>query len=86
MFFVTATLDAGSLADGVGETETVAVPGVALGDIVLGVSINVDLVDMTLTGYVQAANAVELRLQNESGAAPDLASATIKILVGRPAW
>ena len=33
---VTATLDAGSLADGAGETDTVAVPGVALGDMVLG--------------------------------------------------
>ena len=83
---VKATLDVGSLADAAGETETISVPGVALGDMVLGISFGVDLVDMTVTGYVQAANAVELRVQNESGAAPDLASTTIKILIGRPAW
>ena len=87
MWLVTATLDAGSVADGAGETETVAVPGVALGDMVLGISLNVDIVDMTVTGYVQAANAVELRIQNESGAGPvDLASTTIKVLIGRPSW
>lgn len=87
LWVVTATLDAGSIADGAGETETVAVPGVALGDIVLGCSINVDLVDMTLTAYVQAADAVEIRIQNESGAGPvDLASKTIKLIVARPAF
>jgi len=86
MFFVTATLDPASLADGVGETETVAVPGVALGDIVIGVSNSLDLQDITVTAYVQAADAVELRVQNEGAATVDLASATIKLLIGRPAW
>lgn len=85
-WIVKATLDVGSLVDAAGETETISVPGVALGDMVLGISFGVDLVDMTVTGYVQAAGAVELRVQNESGAAPDLASTTIKILIGRPAW
>jgi len=83
---VTATLDVGSLADGAGETETVAVPGVKLGDMVLGVSFGVDLVDMVVTAYVQAAGAVEIRVQNESGAAPNLASTTIKLLIARPRW
>ena len=76
------TLDAGSIADGAGETETIAVNGVALGDIVLGVSLGVDIVDMTVTAYVQAANAVEIRIQNESGAGPvDLASTTVRVLI-----
>lgn len=87
MFFVSATLDAGSIADGAGATDTVAVPGVQLGDIVLGVSFGVDLVDMTVSAYVQAANAVEIRVQNESGAGPvDLASTTIKLVIARPAF
>ena len=86
MWLVKATLDAGSLADGAGETDTIAVPGVALGDIVLGVSFGVDVVGITITGYVSAANVVTLRLQNESGAAPDLASTTIKVVVARPAF
>mgnify|MGYP000426159236 CR=1 FL=1 len=86
MWAVKATLDAGSLADAAGETDTVAVPGVALGDIVLGFSFGVDVVGITITGYVSAANVVTFRLQNESGAAPDLASTTIKFVVVRPAF
>lgn len=87
MWFVKATLDAGSLADGAGETETIAVPGVAVGDMVIGISLGVDLVDMTVTGYVQAADAVEVRIQNESGAGPvDLASTTIKLVIARPTF
>lgn len=86
MWFVKATLDAASLLDGAGETDTVAVPGVALGDVVLGASFGVDLAGVTVTGYVSAADVVTLRLQNESTATVDLASTTIKVLVGRPAW
>jgi hypothetical protein len=80
---VTATLDAGSLVDGAGETDTVAVPGVALGDMVLGCSFAVDEAGMSITGYVSAANVVSLRVQNESGGTVDLASTKIRIVVGR---
>lgn len=87
IFTVSATLDAGSLADGAGESDTVAVPGVALGDMVLGISLNVDVVGMTITGYVSAADVVTIRIQNESGAGPvDLASKTLKVIVGRPSF
>ena len=84
MWTVKATMDVGSLADGVGETNTIAVPGVALGDIVLGVSMGVDIVGITVSAYVSAANVVSVRFQNESAAAPDLASTTIKCVVVRP--
>ena len=80
---VTATLDAGSLVDGAGETDTVAVPGVALGDMVLGCSFAVDEAGLTVTGYVSAAGVVSLRVQNESGCTVDLASTKIRIVVGR---
>ena len=80
---VTATLDAGSLVDAAGETDTVAVPGVALGDMVLGCSFDVDEVGLTVTGYVSAAGVVSLRVQNESGSTVDLASTKIRIVVGR---
>jgi hypothetical protein len=80
---VTATLDAGSLADGAGETDTVAVPGVALGDMVLGCSFAVDEAGLTVTGYVSAAGVVSLRVQNESTLTVDLASTKIRIVVGR---
>lgn len=86
LFLVSATLDAGNLIDAAGETDTIAVPGVALGDIVCGVSLDKDLVGVTVTAYVSAANVVSLRIQNESGSTLDLASATVKVIVGRPAF
>jgi len=79
-FFASETHDFGSLADGVGETGSIAVVGAALGDIVQ-VSFSLDLQDMILTGYVQAANVVEYRLQNESTATVNLAEGTIRVLV-----
>lgn len=81
---VTATLNAGSLVDGAGETDDVTIPGVALGDMVIGASLGVDLVGLTVTGYVSAANTVKFRIQNESTATVDLASATLKIVIVRP--
>jgi hypothetical protein len=83
MWKVTATLDAGSLSDGAGETDTVAVPGVAIGDMVLGASFGVDVAGLSVTGYVSAANVVSLRVQNESGGTVNLDSTTIKLVVGR---
>ena len=80
---VTATLDAGSLVDGAGETDTVAVPGVALGDIVLGVSFAVSEAGMSVTAYVSAADTVSIRVQNESTATVDLAACKIRLVVGR---
>ena len=80
---VKATLDAGSVADGVGETDDVTVAGVALGDMVIGASLSVDLVGLTVTGYVSAANTVKFRIQNESGSTVDLASATLRIVIAR---
>jgi hypothetical protein len=80
---VRATLDAGSLVNGAGETDDVTVAGVALGDMVIGASLGVDLVGLTVTGYVSAANTVKFRIQNESGSSADLASATMKIVIVR---
>ncbi len=82
-WLVTATLDAGSLVDGAGETDDVTVPGVALGDMVIGASLGVNLVGLTVTGYVSAANTVNFRIQNESGSTADLASSTLRIVVAR---
>jgi hypothetical protein len=86
VFAVSFTLNPASLADAVGETNTIAVPGVALGDIVLGFASSLDMQDITVTAYVQAANAVEMRFQNEGAATVDLASSTWKMLIGRPGF
>ena len=80
---VTCTLNAGSLVDGAGETDDVTVTGVALGDMVIGASLGVDLVGLTVTGYVSAADTVKFRVQNESGSTVDLASTTLRLVVVR---
>jgi len=74
------TFNPGSLADGVGETKSVTVSGAQLGDFVLA-SAPYDLQDITVTAYVQAADTVEVRLQNESTNTVDLASGTWRVLV-----
>jgi len=74
------TYDPASLADGAGETKSLTVTGAALGDFCL-VSAPYDLQDVIATCYVQAANTVEIRLQNESGSTVDLASGTWRVLI-----
>lgn len=81
---VTATIDPVSLADAAGATNAVTVTGAALGDFIL-VAAPYDLVDLTVTAYVAAADSVEIRIQNESGAAANLASGLWTIAVLRPA-
>jgi hypothetical protein len=82
-WLVSATLNADSLSDGAGDTDTVAVPGVALGDMVLSASLAVDVAGLIVTGYVSAANTVSIRFQNETGGTVDLASATLRLVVVR---
>ena len=82
-WLVKATIDADSLADGAGDTDTVTIPGVALGDMVLSASLSVDEASLIVTGYVSAANTVSIRFQNETGGTVDLASATLRLVVVR---
>jgi hypothetical protein len=80
----TATWDPGNLVDGAGETSAgITVAGAALGDWVL-VTAPYDVQDCVVSGYVQAADTVEIRLQNESGGARDLASGTWRVRVVKP--
>lgn len=73
--------DAANLVDAAGVTTTGAtVTGAALGDYVI-MSCSVDLQGITANAYVSAANTVKTRLQNETGGAIDLASATFRYLV-----
>ena len=68
------------------------VPGVVLGDMVLGVSFTLDLNDgtdsATVTAEVSAADTVTLHIVADAGefAADAINTAVIKILVGRPTW
>lgn len=74
------TWDAGSIADGDEEVKEVTVTGAALGDFVL-VSSSVDVADLAITGAVTAADTVTVQLNNNTGGAIDLASATIYVRV-----
>lgn len=80
VWYKNATLDPANLADGAGETlQVTGVTGATLGDFVL-VAAPYDLQDITVTAYVQANSVVEIRIQNESGGAVDLASGTWRML------
>ena len=88
MWAVTETVNFGDAATGSGTFASVdvTVPNVALGDVVLGISVGVDTVDAGIVGAVTAANTVTLTLLNNTAGAVDLASTTAKFLVGRPNW
>lgn len=88
MWAVTETVNFANAATGSGTSASVdvTVPNVALGDIVIGVSMGVDTVDGVVQGVVTAANVVTLTLLNNSAGAIDLASTTCKFIVGRPSW
>lgn len=88
MWAVTETVDFANAATGSGTFASVdvTVPNVALGDIVIGVSMGVDTVDGAIVGAVTAANVVTLTLLNNSAGAINLASTTCKFIVGRPSW
>jgi len=75
------TWDPPNLVDGAGETSgSITVTDAELGDFVI-VAAPYDLQDCIAHAYVQAADTVEIRLQNESGGAIDLASGSWKVRV-----
>ncbi len=80
-FSGSATWDPGNLVDGAGETSaSITVTGAALGDFAIA-SAPYDLQGITCNAYVDAANSVKIRLQNETGGAIDLASGTWRVRV-----
>ena len=88
MWFVTLTVDPNSIAAGAEDTGTFTIPGVAVGDMVLGVSAGVSpTIDADISGYISAANTLVIRLSNLNGAAAlDLLTSTWKVWIGRPGW
>jgi hypothetical protein len=85
-WLVVATLDSASVASGAAGagTDTVAVPGVILGDIVLGMSVAVSEAGLVRRAYVSAANTVTIATNNLTGSSVDLASTTIDLIIVRP--
>jgi len=80
---VTCTLDSASVADQAAGTDTVTVSGVALGDMVIGMSAGVDEAGLVHRAYVSAANTVTIATTNTTGGAVNLASTTVKLVIAR---
>jgi hypothetical protein len=76
----TDTWDPGSIASGAEEAKEVTVTDAALGDYAIA-SFSLDVADLTLDANVTAANTVTCVLTNNTGAAVDLSSGTISVLV-----
>jgi hypothetical protein len=68
------------------DADTVTVPGVALGDMVIGVSLGVSLAGIQATAYVSAADTVTIIFNNITGSTVNLDSTTIKLVVARPGF
>lgn len=88
MWLVSATVDPASTAAEGSQVDTITVPGLALGDMVIGfapgVTINSNLVVQV---WVSAANTLSIMYTNNNvaaGAAIDVASSTWRFLIGRP--
>jgi hypothetical protein len=80
---VSCTLNSASVADQAAATDTVTVPGVVLGDMVLGMSVDVSEAGLVRRAYVSAANTVTIATTNTTGGAVDLASSTVDLVIAR---
>jgi hypothetical protein len=80
---VLCTLDAGAISAGATDTDTVAVPGVALGDMVIGFSHGVSEAGLVKRAYVSAANTVTIVTYNPTAGSVNLAPTTVQLVIGR---
>ena len=82
-FVVTCTLDATSITDQTTGTDSVAVPGVVLGDMVLSMSTGIDEAALVRRAYVSNAGTVTIASANLTGIAVNLASTTMRLVIVR---
>jgi len=80
---VTCTLDAGAVSAGATDTDTVTVPGVALGDQVIGFAMGVSEAGLVKRAYVSAANTVTIVTYNPTAGSVNLASTTLQMTIAR---
>ena len=81
---VSCTLDTASIATTATTTDTVTVAGVALGDMVIGMSIGVSEAGLMRRAYVSAANTVTIVSINPTGSSINLDSTTLQLMIARP--
>ena len=80
---IVCTLNSASIADQAAGTDTVTVPGVVLGDMVIGMSAGVSEAGLVRRAYVSAADTVTIATTNTTGGAVDIASTTVKLVIAR---
>jgi len=80
---VSCTLDSASVLTTATATDTVAVPGVKLGDMVIGMSVGVSEAGLVRRAYVSAADTVTIATYNPTAGTVDLASITLTLIIGR---
>jgi hypothetical protein len=80
---VTCTLDSASVTTGSTATDTVTVPGVVLGDMVLGMAVGVSEAGLVRRASVSAANTVTIVTYNPTAGSVDLASTTLQLIIAR---
>jgi hypothetical protein len=80
---VSCTLDSASVATTATATDTVAVPGVALGDQVIGMAIGVSEAGLVRRAYVSAADVVTIVTYNPTASSVNLASTTLHLTIVR---
>ena len=76
----------GNVGDGNEEVTAITVSGVGVGDMVLGVATSSSAQDLNLIAQVTGADTIEIQVENYTGGAIDLATATYTCFVGRPNW
>jgi hypothetical protein len=80
---VSCTLDTVLVGTGATTTDTVAVAGVVLGDMVLGMSIGVSEAGLVRRAYVSAADTVTVVTYNPTAGDVNLAPTTLQLIIGR---
>ena len=85
LWTVEATWDPASAAAGAQTTsDTITVPGVAAGDIVLGVSLTTEIAASPIVrARVTAADTVVLAIIAGTGVTADMGSGTLRLVIGR---
>lgn len=78
-FYKEAVVDVASIDDGNEAANEITVNGVALGDLVIGISCSIDIIDLGLEAHVTATNTVTMVTSNNTGGTLNLGSATFRI-------
>lgn len=88
MWAVTLIVDPPSIAAGAEEFDNFTIPGLRVGDMVIGVGIGVNMTtDADVSIDINSSDTLTIRISNlHASTALSRASSTWKVLIGRPGW